>query len=119
VVTQLTFNFGVTTPDFAKSNPETLRKLVKARRQAVDWLYANPEPTVDICAEFLEVDRELAARILPKFIGWKYWSAGDFTKAGLDNNVRGLELIGAVDGPVDWDKFVDQRFLPEDLHRKL
>jgi hypothetical protein len=37
----------------------------------------------------------------------------------LDNNIRGLELIGAVDGPVDWDKFVDQRFLPEDLRRKL
>lgn len=119
VVTSLTFNFGVTTPEFAKKEPETVRKLVKARRAAVDWLYANPEPSVDICAEFLEVDRALAARILPKFISWKYWSAGGFTRSGLDNNIRGLELIGAVQGTVDWNTVVDQRFLPEDLRSTL
>ncbi|MGE0723113.1 MAG: ABC transporter substrate-binding protein [Alphaproteobacteria bacterium] len=119
VVTQLTFNFGVTTPEFASKSPDTVRKLVRARRAAVDWLYANPAAAVEICAEFLEVDRALAERILPKFIGWKYWSAGNFTRDGLENNIRGLELIGAVEGTVDWSKVVDQRFLPEDLRTTL
>jgi NitT/TauT family transport system substrate-binding protein len=119
VVTSLIFNFGVTTPEFAKEKPDLVRKLVRARGKAVDWLYANPEPTVDICAEFLEVDRGIAARVLPKFIKWKYWSAGGFVREGLDNNVRGLQLIGAVEGTVDWEKFIDQRFLPEDVRIKL
>jgi len=119
VVSSLIFNFGVTTPEFAAKNPDMLRKLVLTRRKAVDWLYANPEPTIDICAEFLEVDRAVAARVLPKFIAWKYWSQGNFTREGLDNNIRGLQLIGAVDGTVDWSKVVDQSFLPDDLRITL
>ena len=117
-VTSLTFAFGVTTPEFARKNPEVVRKLVKARRNAVDWLYANPKAAVPICAEFFEIDQELAARVLPKFIGWKYWSPGDFAKDGLENNVRGLQLMHAVEGSVDWSKFIDQQFLPADLRKK-
>ncbi len=118
-VTSLTFAFGVTTPEFVRKNPDMVRKLIKARRNAVDWLYANPNAAVAICAEYLEIDKELAARVLPKFIGWRYWSAGDFTKDGLENNIRGLQLIGAVEGTVDWSKVIDQQFLPADLRKKL
>ena len=118
-VKSLNFNFGITTNEFAKKEPETLRKYVRARRKAVDWLYANPEASVAICAEFLDISKELAGVVLPKFIGWKYWSPGDFSTDGLENNVIGLRLMQAVEGTVDWSKYVDQSFLPEDLRRTL
>jgi len=119
VVPSVIFTFGVTTPEFAKKNPEMIRKLIAVRRKAVDWLYANPDKAVPICAEYMGIDEALAARILPKFIAWKYWSPGSFEKAGLDANIKGLHLIGAVQGTVDWSKYIDQRFLPEDLRKPL
>ncbi|MCB1547578.1 MAG: ABC transporter substrate-binding protein [Hyphomicrobiaceae bacterium] len=118
-VKQLNFAFGVTTEVYGKKEPERLRKMVLARRKAVDWIYANPSAAVPLCGEFLSIDKDLAGKVLPKFIGWKYWSRGDFTKDGLENNVRGLQLMKAVEGSVDWNKYVDQSFLPADLRRTL
>jgi NitT/TauT family transport system substrate-binding protein len=115
----LHFSFGVAAPEFAAKNPDTVRKFVNARRRAVDWLYAHPEDGVAYCAEFLEIDKSLAAKILPKFIAGKYWSPGNFTRQGLESNVTGLQLIGALEGTIDWDKYVDQKFLPEDLRSNL
>jgi NitT/TauT family transport system substrate-binding protein len=115
----LHFSFGVTTPEFGAKSPDMVRKLVNARRRAVDWLYAHPEESVAFCAEFLEIDKPLAARILPKFIAGKYWSPGNFTREGLDSNITGLHLIGALEGTIDWGKYVDQKFLPDDLRSNL
>lgn len=118
-VKDLNFAFGVTTADFARKRPDMLRKLLLARRKAVDWIYANPAAAVPLCAEFLSIDKDLAEKVLPKFIDWKYWSPGGFTKDGLENNVRGLQLMQAVEGTVDWNQYVDQQFLPADLRKPI
>jgi NitT/TauT family transport system substrate-binding protein len=115
----LHFSFGVVAPEFAAKNPDMVRKFVNARRRAVDWLYAHPDDGVQYVAEFLEVDKALAAKILPKFIIGKYWSPGNFTREGLDSNIAGLQLMGAIEGTIDWGKYVDQKFLPDDLRANL
>jgi NitT/TauT family transport system substrate-binding protein len=96
-----------------------LRKLINARRRAVDWLYAHPDEGVAFCASFLDIDKQLAAQVLPKFIQGRYWSPGSFTRQGLDSNITGLHLIDALEGTVDWSKYVDQNFLPKDLQTSL
>ncbi len=40
---------------------------------------------------------------------------GAFEPRGLDEMVRGLRLIGEVQGEVDWERLIDRAFLPEDL----
>jgi hypothetical protein len=32
---------------------------------------------------------------------------------------EGLQLVGEVDQPVDWNAMIDQQFLPKDLQRPL
>ncbi len=111
------FNFGVTSWEFAAKYPDTVRKLINARRRAVDWLYAHPDESIDFCTQFFEIDKSLAAQVLPKFVADKYWSPGNFSQEGLDANVSGLRLLGVLDGTIDWSKYVDQRYLPDNLPR--
>jgi NitT/TauT family transport system substrate-binding protein len=113
------FSFGVANPEFAAKNPDMVRKMISARRRAVDWLYAHPDEGVDFCAQYLEIDKALGAQVLPKFIAGKYWSPGSFSQEGLDSNVIGLHLLGALEGTIDWGKHVEQKYLPDDLRTKL
>ena len=41
----------------------------------------------------------------------KYWSDGSFEYEGMDNMVKGLQIIGEVDGPVNWSEIVDESFV--------
>jgi NitT/TauT family transport system substrate-binding protein len=47
------------------------------------------------------------------------WSLGDFNRTELDRTVDGLRLIGEVKGEIDWNKLIDQSYLPADLQGKL
>ena len=32
---------------------------------------------------------------------------------------EGLEIVGEIDRPVDWNAMIDQEFLPQDLQKPL
>lgn len=102
---------GVTTAEYAKANPDKLRKLVQARKRGVEFVYANPEETAKIVAKMYEMDEAIALRAIRNLIELKYWSAGEFEMEGMDNMVRGLEIVGEVKGKVDWSKIVDTSFV--------
>lgn len=102
---------GVTTSDFAKANKDKLRKLVQARRKAVDFIYANPEETAKIVAKHYNTDEKTILQAVKNLSTLKYWSAGEFEYPAMDNMVRGLQIIGEVDGKIDWSKVVDESFV--------
>jgi NitT/TauT family transport system substrate-binding protein len=102
---------GVTTADYAKANPDKLRKLVAARRKAVEFVYANPEEAAKIVARRYELDEPTTLNAMRNLAALRYWSAGEFDYAGMDNMVRGLQIVGELDGKVDWSKIVDESFL--------
>lgn len=108
---QMTQTVGVTTAEFARSNPDTLRALISARKRGVAFVYANPEETADIVAKHYEMDRNLALRAINNLIELNYWGSGEFDLAAMDNMINGLRIIGEVEGTVDWDRFVDASFL--------
>jgi len=33
----------------------------------------------------------------------------------MNNMIRAQKLVGAMEGEVDWNKLIDESFLPEDL----
>lgn len=117
----LTQTVGFTTEDFAKSHADPLRKLIAARRKAVEAIYADPKAAAAMVAKRCEMKPALATAVIEKFAGWHYWSPGGFDRAGLEANVDGLKLIGALkpDEKVDWSQVIDQSLLPEDLRKAL
>lgn len=120
LIPRMTWLVGITTRQFAKENPELLRKLIAVRQRAVDYIYQHREDAVRIYAKVWRQDPKQVATYFPKYFGYEgEWTRGDFEKAGLAKMSEGLQLVGDVDQPVDWNAIIDQEFLPKDLQRPL
>jgi len=120
VIPRVTWLVGVATPQFAESQPDKLRALIRVRRKGVDFIYANRAEAAAIYAEIWETKREEVDRFFPKYFDMPgEWQRGEFDKDGLATMSGGLQLIGEIDKPVDWNTIIDQRFLPDDLRRPL
>lgn len=102
---------GVTTTEYAKANSDKLRKLVQARKKAVAFVYANPEETAKIVAKQYGADEKVILGAVKNLIALKYWSAGDFEYEAMDHMVKGLQIVGEIEGKVDWSKIVDASYL--------
>jgi NitT/TauT family transport system substrate-binding protein len=120
VIPRMTWLVGVTTREFAKKNPELLRKLIAVRRRSVDYIYQNRDDAMRIYAKVWQQDAKQVATYFPKYFGYDgEWTRGEFEKAGLTKMSEGLELVGEVEKPVDWNTMIDQEFLPQDLQKPL
>lgn len=120
LIPRMTWLVGVTTRKFAKENPDTVRKLVKVHRRAVDFIYANRDEAMRIYAKVWQQDPKDVSTYFPKYFGYKgEWSPGGFDKEALTKMSEGLQLIGDSSGPVDWKAVIDQQFLPTELQGPL
>jgi NitT/TauT family transport system substrate-binding protein len=112
---------GVTTEEGAQRHGDFLRAVMRARRKAVQFLYANPDESAAIIARShnnmaLDVARS-AVRNLVEFRqqGFPYFSEGRFDLEGLRRMVEVQRMVGAIDGEIDIKSMVDMSFLPADL----
>jgi NitT/TauT family transport system substrate-binding protein len=116
VLPPMTQVVGITTVDFAKENPDKVRAIIAGRRKGVDFIYANPKEAAAILSRTYErLPRAVAESAVANMVAVKYWSRGDFDLAGMNEFVRGLQLVGEWQGAVDWGKVLDRSFLPPDL----
>lgn len=111
----LTWEIGVTTPEYAKAHPETVRGLILAWRQAVKYVYAHPDEAETIYAKVFNAKPENAKKIVQELIGSHYYSEGAFNVEGLDTMLEGMKVVGALTSPFDASKHIDKTFLPKDL----
>jgi NitT/TauT family transport system substrate-binding protein len=102
---------GVTTAEFAAANADKLKKLIAARRKGVEFIYANPEEAARIVAKQYNLDEPIAQTAVKNLVAIRYWSDGAFEYAGMDNMVKGLQVIGEAAGPIDWKAHVDESLL--------
>lgn len=119
ILPPMTTSVGITTRDFARSNGDKLRAIIAGRRAAVEAIYANPDETAAILQKMWNFDAAISKEAVHNMIAPKMWSLGDFNRAELDRTAEGLKLIGELKEDVDWNKLVDQSFLPKDLQGKL
>lgn len=120
LIPRMTWLVCVTTRQFAAKNPELLRKLIAVRRRAVDDIYQNRDDAMQIYAKVWQQDLKQVATYFPKYFGYDgEWTHGEFDKSGLAKMSQGLELVGDVEKPVDWNSMIDQQFLPQDLQKPL
>lgn len=107
----LTWSVGVTTPDFAKAHPDVVRKLVQARRDAIDYMYAHPDEAEQVYAKVWNSDDKTIDVILPRLIKSKYWSRNEINLPGLETMLQGMALVGTLDHPIDPKSLIDGSFL--------
>jgi len=111
----LTWEIGVTTPEYAKAHPETIRGLINAWRQAVKYIYAHPDEAETIYAKAFNTKIENAKKIVPELLESHYYSEGAFNMDGLNTMLDGMKLVGALKKPFDAKQHIDKSFLPKDL----
>ena len=119
ILPPMTTSVGITTREFAHNNGDTLRAIIAGRRAAVEAIYANPDEAAAILQKMWNFDPAIAKEAVHNMIAPKMWGLGDFNRAELDRTAEGLKLIGELKEDVDWNKLIDQSFLPKDLQGKL
>ena len=105
---------GVVKSDYAKSNPDAIRRLIAARKEAVDFIYAHPDDAAAIYARVWRCDDATARQTLATLVRIKFWSPGAFNTRSMDTLEEGYKLV--VDDPQqvpDWRKITDTSFLPK------
>lgn len=107
---------GIATGDLMRKNPDMLRKIIAARREAVQFMHAKPAEAAKFTEKYFEkVAPEVLARVTKSLVESGYWSEGGIEMDRLRNMARGLELVGEMKGEIDWSKVIDKSFLPKDL----
>lgn len=100
-----------------KEQPEVIRKLILARRKAVEFLEKNPDEAAEDMARVAKWDVPVTKKVVNALKApGSFWSLGGFGKAeDMDNAIAGFVLVGAIEKPFDWRKIADEQFLPADL----
>jgi len=106
----LTWTVFVTTAKYLSANEEKVRKILRARTKAVDFIYANREETTAIYAKHWNLPEAEAKAILPKFYEMKHWKRGEFNMKGFAVMLEGMELVGELEKGYDIKKLLDDRF---------
>jgi NitT/TauT family transport system substrate-binding protein len=107
---------GIATGDLMKKNPEKLRKIIAARREAVRFMNAKPEEAAKMLEKhFSKMPPEVLHKVTVQLAKAGYWSEGRLEREPMENMARGLKLVGDLKEDVDWSKFTDASFLPKDL----
>jgi NitT/TauT family transport system substrate-binding protein len=115
---------GVTTGKAAAARGDFIRAVIRARRQAVDYMYANPDESGDIVAKAYNLSPEVARSAVKNLLashdksGVRYWGPGNFNIQAMNEMMRAQKLVGALKDDPDWSKIIDESFLPDDLKRK-
>jgi len=111
---------GVTTPNMAATKGDFIRGVIRARRRAVAFMAANPDEAGDIVAKDYNLSPAVAraaVRHLTTSVtdGVAYWGPGQIHLDGLKRMIDVQRMVGAITGEVDYNKFIDTQFLPDDI----
>jgi NitT/TauT family transport system substrate-binding protein len=114
---------GVATGKAIAEHGDFLRAVLRARRKAVEFMYANPDEAGDIVARAYDLDPAIArqaVRNLTTMAGGAtrpYWGTGRFDIKGMDGMIAAQRSVGAYSGTPDWEKMIDRSFLADDLKK--
>jgi NitT/TauT family transport system substrate-binding protein len=114
---------GVATGKAIAEHGDFLRAVLRARRKAVQFMYANPDEAGDIIAKVYNLEpaivRQAVRNLTTKASGAPrpYWGEGRFDIKGMDAMIAAQRSVGAYSGTPNWDKMIDSAFLADDLKK--
>jgi NitT/TauT family transport system substrate-binding protein len=111
---------GVTTTGMAAAKGDFIRAVIRARRKAVEFMYAHPDEAGDIVAKAYNLTPDVGRAAVKALVdsrtdGIPYWGPGQIHMGGLKAMVELQRSVGAITGQVNLDKMIDTQFLPEDI----
>jgi NitT/TauT family transport system substrate-binding protein len=114
---------GVSTSKAIAAYPDKIKAIIRARRQAVEFIYANPNESADIIAKAYNMKPDIAKAVVanltaPSRPNLRYWGPGNFNVKAMDDMMEAQRVVGALKGDVDWSKINDETLLPDDLKTK-
>jgi NitT/TauT family transport system substrate-binding protein len=94
--------------------------VIRARRNAVNFMAANPGEAGDIVAKHYNIDPKVARATVLNLVtsrtdGIPYWGEGQINFAGLDRMVKAQQSVGAISGNIDLRAIIDTQYLPADI----
>ena len=104
---------GVTTSKAAATRGDFIRAVIRARRQAVDYMYANPDEFAEIIAKAYHLTPDVAKSAVKNLLGSheksgvKYWSGGEINLKAMNEMMRAQKIVGALKDDPDWGKIID------------
>jgi NitT/TauT family transport system substrate-binding protein len=114
---------GVATGKAIAEHGDFLRAVLRARRKAVEFMYANPDEAGDIVARAYDLDPAIARQAVRNLTTMAagatrpYWGTGRFDIKGMDGMIAAQRSVGAYSGTPDWEKMIDRSFLADDLKK--
>jgi len=114
---------GVATGKAIAQHGDFLRAVLKARRMAVEYIYAHPDESAAIVAKAYNLDPAVARQAIHNLVqrgkpgAMPYWGLGRFDMAGMNRMLEAQKAVGALQGKVDWTRIIDRRFLTPDQQK--
>jgi NitT/TauT family transport system substrate-binding protein len=113
---------GVATGKAIAEHGDFLRAVLRARRKAVEFMYAHPDEAGDIVAKAYDLDPAIGRQAVHNLTATApgaipYWGVGRFDLKGMDAMIAAQRHVGAYSGTPDWGKMIDRRFLADDLQK--
>ena len=110
---------GIATSALIKKHPDQLRALLAGRREAVKFMYANPDETIKILSKVYEpLPAADVASLVKELLAAHFWSEGQMEMELLTNTVRAMRYVGLIKQEPDLNAMMDLSFLPADLQKK-
>lgn len=111
VLPPMTQTVGVVASDYLAENREQVQAIIAARRAGVEFIYENPAEAAAILAAAYEMEPAIAETAVNNLVEIQYWSTGEFEMDGLNNMIRGLQIVGEQEGDFDWSVILDDSLL--------
>jgi NitT/TauT family transport system substrate-binding protein len=113
---------GVATGKAIAEHGDFLRAVLRARRKAVEFMYAHPDEAGDIVAKAYDLEPAIGRQAVRNLTATApgaipYWGVGRFDIKGMDAMIAAQRGVGAYSGTPDWGKMIDRRFLADDLQK--
>jgi NitT/TauT family transport system substrate-binding protein len=114
---------GVATGKAIAQHGDFLRAVLRARRRAVEFMYAHPDEAGDIVARVYDLDPTIARQAVHNLTAMgpgatrPYWGVGRFDIKGMDGMIAAQRSVGAYSGTPNWEKMIDRSFLADDLRK--
>jgi ABC-type nitrate/sulfonate/bicarbonate transport system substrate-binding protein len=96
--------------DYLEKNPETVRKYLRAMKEATAYIYQNPDEAIAIYSKATKTELDIARISFNNLAPDAMYIYPRM--AGLNYVNKSLEERGIIKKAIDLDKFVDRRFLP-------
>lgn len=105
--------------DYAKANPENVRKFFVVAQRIMDYVVEDPAAAAKDIAPIVGVDEAVVAKAIKETPDLEKAYSLKVDPEALENLSSLMVDAGQISKPVEWAKVLDQQYLPESDRAKL